>query len=549
MPCALRLVSVRIVTLGRWVLANIVLEQLSFHHDDPYVPVFEDLSLVLDCSWKTALIGRNGRGKSTLLGLILGKLQPHSGELRGPARVQGFPFSPGDITRPTRLLIREGVAPFEQWEREMERLTAASDEASLSRYGELLEAFETAGGYDIEARIEAEFAELEMESGLLDRRFDSLSGGERTRALITVLFLQHDSFPLIDEPTNHLDLEGRARLGEYLSRKNGFLLVSHDREVLDLCADHVLSLERDGPRLINGNHADWQLQTERRHEEERRRHARLGKELKSLERSARKRRNWAGAKEREKQDADDKGFIGHRAAKQMKRALTIERRGREKAEEKRALLRGVEKERRLKLSVDDQGPDTLIAASDLSLIIGGKLLCEGLSFTLRRGERLALSGPNGSGKSSLLKAVCGELAPAAGALHRPARLRLTRAYQDPLWAEGLLRDHLSTEDIDETHFRQILAALGVSGEIFDRPLETFSQGERKKVDLSRSFLDPAQLLVWDEPLNYIDLVSREQIEDLVLAEAPTMIFVEHDRRFVDRVATAGLDLGRRADGP
>ncbi len=91
-------------------------------------------------------------------------------------------------------------------------------------------------------------------------------------------------------------------------------------------------------------------------------------------------------------------------------------------------------------------------------------------------------------------------------------------------------------------FAAVIAALGVTGEIFDRPLETFSQGERKKVDLSRSFLDPAQLLVWDEPLNYIDLISREQIEDLVLAEAPSMIFVEHDRRFVERVATKYLDL-------
>jgi lincosamide and streptogramin A transport system ATP-binding/permease protein len=509
------------------------------------VPVFEDLSLVLDCSWKTALIGRNGRGKSTLLGLIRGELQPRSGELRGPVRVQGFPFDTGDTTRPTRQLIREGVAPFEHWEREMERLTAASDEASLARYGEILEVFEGAGGYDIEARIETEFAELEMDPGLLDRRFDTLSGGERTRALITVLFLQRDSYPLIDEPTNHLDIEGRARLGKYLAGKSGFLLVSHDREVLDLCADHVLSLERDGARLIQGNHATWQQQTERRHEEERRRHERLGKELKSLERSARKRRSWAGAKEREKQGADDKGFVSHRAAKQMKRALAIERRGREKTEEKRELLRGVEKERRLKLSVDDQGPETLIAASDLSLRMGDKLLCEGLSFTLRRGERLALLGPNGSGKSSLLRAICGELEPSGGALHLPARLRLTRAYQDPLWTRGLLREQLTTAEIDETRFRQILAALGVSGEIFDRPLETFSQGERKKVDLSRSFLDPAQLLIWDEPLNYIDLISREQIEELVLAEAPTMIFVEHDRRFVDRVATARLDLGRR----
>jgi lincosamide and streptogramin A transport system ATP-binding/permease protein len=119
---------------------------------------------------------------------------------------------------------------------------------------------------------------------------------------------------------------------------------------------------------------------------------------------------------------------------------------------------------------------------------------------------------------------------------------MIRAYQTPLWQTGVLRHIIDEEKIDETRFRQIMGAFGVSGEIFDRPLETFSQGERKKVDLCRSFLAPRHLLLWDEPLNYIDLMSREQIETVILEQEPTLLFVDHDRRFIESVATEIVEL-------
>jgi lincosamide and streptogramin A transport system ATP-binding/permease protein len=162
---------------------------------------------------------------------------------------------------------------------------------------------------------------------------------------------------------------------------------------------------------------------------------------------------------------------------------------------------------------------------------------------LHRGDRIALIGPNGSGKTTLLRAISGEVTLTAGLIHLPRYLTAARAYQQPLWDGGLLRNHLRHLTMDETRFRNIMAAFGVTGEIFDRPLETFSQGELKKVDLCRSFLDPTHLLLWDEPMNYIDLMSREQIEAVVLKYEPTMLFVEHDRWFIDRIATGVVELG------
>ncbi len=154
-----------------------------------------------------------------------------------------------------------------------------------------------------------------------------------------------------------------------------------------------------------------------------------------------------------------------------------------------------------------------------------------------RDDRIAIVGKNGSGKTTLLNVISGRVEIQRGKIYKPERLIITRAYQNPLWNNGMLREHLIEYGMDETRFRNILGSLGVSGEVFNRPLETFSEGERKKVDLCRSFLTASDLLLWDEPLNYIDLITREQLEDVILQYKPTLLFVEHDKHFVDRIAT------------
>ncbi len=185
-----------------------------------------------------------------------------------------------------------------------------------------------------------------------------------------------------------------------------------------------------------------------------------------------------------------------------------------------------------------------MTVNDLSLQLADKVLFEHVSFTLKRGDRLAIVGPNGSGKTSLLRAIMGEIAPLEGIIRRPAHLAFACAYQDPRWNDGLLREHLRLEGLDETQFRQILGVLGVEGEVFERDLATMSQGQRKKVDLARSFAEPGQLLIWDEPLNYLDVESRRQITEVILQDQPTLIFVEHDRHFVEAIATSSLNLGK-----
>lgn len=530
-------------------MQRIILDDITFHYDNPYAPVFDGLSLAIDTSWRTALTGPNGRGKTTVLRLLAGELQPVRGTISMPLRTSYFPYQPVTPDAPTLDVITECVAPFREWERTMEQMLDAADETSLLRYGDILEQYEREGGYDIEARIERETADIGLDTEVLHRPFSSLSGGQQTRALIVALFLKTDIFPLLDEPTNHLDMQGRALLGEYLARKPGFILVSHDRALLDRCANHIVAINRNDVRVMQGSFSQWKEQMELEEEHERRRTANLQREIHALEEAAQQRRNWSFKKEgsydeaREKQGKVDKGFVGRRAADHMKRALGIERRIESRITEKKSLLGNVETERQLKLQTDTDAPDIILSLENITVRFGEHTVLDNVSLRVRKGDRIAVVGPNGCGKTTLLRAAFGELPVESGTVYLPSYLTTARAYQHPLWATGFLREHLATAGFDETLFRTMMGCFGVTGTMFDRPLETFSFGQRKKVDLCRSFLHPAHLLVWDEPMNYIDLLSRESIEEAVRECAPTLLFVEHDRTFVENVATSVIELG------
>lgn len=521
----------------------ITLRQLDFNYDSPYVEVFINLDLLIDCHWRTGLIGRNGQGKTTLMRLISGHLTPGGGQLDVPVRTRYFPtdVAPGLTTRDA---IKDAIAPFRAWERTMSSLLEAGDRASLERYGGIQERYSALGGYEIDAAIESEFASMELPIAMLERPFDSLSGGEQTRALVISLFVDKDAYPLIDEPTNHLDIQGRDQLQAYLATKPGFLLVSHDRHFLDGAVDHIVSINKRDVRVNQGNYSSWRRHMDEELLHERRTRRNIEREVKHLTRAASDRRLGANNRERDKYGTrgTDRGFVGRRAARQMKKALTFERRIEASLEKKRELLGNQEKERELKIRTRAAIAGHLLTIQNVSLDFGQRPLFENVSISLSAGDRIALLGPNGSGKTSLFNAISGELQPSAGIIDRPAHVSISRAFQLPRWRQGALRDRLAEDGMDETGFRQLMGVMGVSGEIFERDLDTFSRGQLKKVDLCRSMMADADLLLWDEPLNYVDLDSREQIEQAILEYCPTLMFIEHDRAFVDAVATDIIEL-------
>ena len=321
-------------------MSLIQFDRVYFQYDLSSTPVFNNLSISIDTAWKTGIVGRNGSGKTTLLNLIMGKIVPTKGKINIPMKTEYFPYKSKTILKTTLDVIKDNIAPFYQWEEQMRQLLNNSNASSLERYGEILGKYQDAGGYEIDALIEKEMNMMKMNSELLSRDFNTLSAGEKTRILIISLFLKRGYFLLIDEPTNHLDLEGRKLLGEYLIQKNGFILVTHDRYLLDICVDHILFINKNNIYIEKGNFSSWKHNRDIRKEFEKRKRKNLQKEIKSLKIAATKRRNWANNRESDKKvktnqkERVDKGFVGHRAAKSMKRALNIEKRTEMKIEEK-----------------------------------------------------------------------------------------------------------------------------------------------------------------------------------------------------------------------
>jgi lincosamide and streptogramin A transport system ATP-binding/permease protein len=550
-------------------VSNLICRGLSFAYDGAESETFTNLDLVIDTGWRAALVGANGRGKTTLLRLLAGVLRPDRGEVERP--VSCLLFSSEAAPGLTAFAAAKDVSgPFRAWEREIETLLVRGDEPALIRYGEIESNYRALGGYELDARLAAELDCLGISSALSQRPFDALSGGEQTRARLAGLFAADGAYPLIDEPTNHLDLDGRRLLAEYLAAKTGFLLVSHDRAFLDAAVDHVIALNPETVDVQRSDYSTWRHVHLSRLAEQARSNALLKKDIARLETAARSRRAGAEARESDKtaggkprlpsERGGDSGFIGARAARQMKRALAAERRAGQAADRRRESLTDVEKAYPLTLSdPPTPAPATAPLVRVRDLRIGwDDWLFEPLTFEVRAGERLALMGPNGCGKTSLLALLDGVPASKVeGDWQVHSRILTSRAWQIPRWRTGRLRDHLAASGLDEPRFRQLMAALGVRGGVLDQPLEHLSQGQLKKIELARSLGQPAHLYLWDEPLNYVDVDARERIEAALLESSfqkaslleagAAIIFIEHDARFVDTVATRRVLLAS-ADG-
>ena len=489
-------------------MALINIANLSFAHDGGQT-IFVNVSLQLDTNWKLGLIGRNGRGKTTFLKLLLGEY-PFSGVIQTPVGMDYFPFTVADPGQSGFAVARSICTDLEEW------------------------------------RLEREASLLELSLDALARPFSTLSGGEATKLLLAALFLRGNNFLLIDEPTNHLDVQARRAVGKYLRGKSGFILVSHDRGLLDDCIDHVLSINRTDIELQRGNFSSWQMNRERQEQRELADNNRLKKDITRLEQSAKRSADWSRTAEKGKYGHGpvDRGFIGHKAARVMQRAKSVESRRNKAVEEKSQLLHNLENEAPLSMRPQPFHSRRLVECRGLSVSYGKDSVLRDISFSLMGGERLALCGRNGSGKSTLLKLLAGQPMEFQGVLHLPKALRISYVPQDASFLRGGVQEFARACGIEESLFRAVLHRFGFERKQFDTDMGDFSAGQQKKALLAASLCQEAHLYIWDEPLNYIDVISRMQIENLILEQQLSMILVEHDQMFLQRVATDILDLGR-----
>lgn len=510
-------------------MSQISVRNLSFYYEGSFDYIFRDVSFSVDTGWKLGLIGRNGKGKTTFLQLLCGRY-PYQGVIQSPQEFGMFPLD---------------------WDAETEQRTAAEilDERADCALWQVI----------------CELAELREDAEILYRPYRQLSPGERTKLQLAVLFSADHRFCLLDEPTNHLDQQAREAVKRYLSGKNGFILVSHDRDLLDACTDHMLVLNRSTIEVQQGNFTVWQENKQKKDQFAEAENEKHRREIRKLHQAAARTASWAAKSEQSKIGYDPvkehdrsistRSYIGAKTKKMQSRVRQIENRISREISEQEGLLQDIETMADIRLTPLKHHKQTLLSLSDYGLRFpeAEMPLFEEVTFHLQQGERIALHGENGCGKSTLLRAIlhhagiCDLDAEERGSCEPASGLQISYIPQIITHLHGRLSDYCESQQLDFSRFCTMLRLLDFERAQFRKPMETYSDGQKKKVLLAASLLTPAHLFIWDEPLNYIDVFSRMQIEKLILDCKPTMLFVEHDTRFRDTVATGILPLSAKSE--
>lgn len=503
-------------------MAQINVVNLTYGYEDSVDTVFERVSFSVDTNWKLGLLGRNGKGKTTFLNLLLGNYE-----------------YTGTITSSTMF----DYFPYEVSEERMEQCASAFLQ-------ELKPACE-------EWRVICELEKLKGKADILYQPYKNLSHGERTKVLLAVLFSGENEFLLIDEPTNHLDYGARACVKEYLQGKKGFILVSHDRELLDACVDHVLVLNRKTIEVQSGNFSSWWENKNRKDHFAMAENEKHLREIKSLKRAADQSRRWAEKSEGRKIGFDPikendrsistRAYIGAKTKKIQSRVSQYERRIEQEIGEEEDLLQDIESPVSLKLYPMKHHKDRLLLCKKISVgyADSDERILKNFDFELMQGERIFLQGENGCGKSTFIQMVLSQVSSEVtkqvvrkeGTIQCASGLIVSSVNQDTGFLHGDIHKFCQKRGLEEHLFLALLRQLDMERTQFSKPLEAFSEGQKKKVLLAASLLTPAHLYIWDEPLNYVDVFSRIQLENLILKYGPTMLIVDHDIRFQEKIAT------------
>lgn len=498
-------------------MSLISVQNLTFYYDGSSDDIFNEVSFQIDTDWKLGFIARNGRGKTTFLKLLTGQYE-YKGTISTSEPFDYFPYNVTDMSKNTIDVLEDIHPDYEFW------------------------------------KVCRELSLLKVSEEVLFRPFSTLSNGEQTKVCLALLFSRENHFLLLDEPTNHLDMPTRELLREYLKTKKGFLLVSHDRDLLDACVDHVLVISKTNIEVCQGNFSTWWENKKRQDAYEISENERLKKDISRLKAAARQASEWADEVESTKigkksnkyeKNIDTRAFVGEKSRRMQQRRLNLEHRQQKEIQEKEKLLKNLETAEDLKLFPLRHYKPVLVNMENVQVQYEGKKLPP-VSFTIENGDRVVLRGKNGCGKSSIIKLLLEEMKGSneisyTGKVEMAGNLKVSYVSQETRFLKGGLKDFAFERKLDESLFFAILRKLDFSRLQFEKKMEDYSGGQKKKVLLAASLCEQAHLYIWDEPLNFIDVFSRMQLEELICKFKPTMLLVEHDKTFVDKVATKVVD--------
>jgi lincosamide and streptogramin A transport system ATP-binding/permease protein len=369
------------------------------------------------------------------------------------------------------------------------------------------------------------------------------------------LFVEENSFPLIDEPTNHLDFASREKVANYLkNKKQGFIVASHDKNFLDEVSDHTLAIDKAKIQLFQGNYSVYQEETEKENAKEEKANEKISKEISRLKTTAKEKEKWGKSRESDisgnphikgSGSIGDKGFITARAARQMKKMKHIEKRTNRQIEEKETLLKNIEYIEPLKMNFQPTFHKNLLRLEKFTLKFTKDVpnLFAPITMNVNMNDCVAIVGINGIGKTQLLLSILKEFTgQTTGILSMPQNISISYVSQHFEKNRGTLTEFCEEKKISYQDFLSNLKKLGLERDAFTQKIEEMSMGQRKKIELAKSLTEPAELYIWDEPLNYLDIYNQQQIIELLEKVQPTMILVEHDKMFIEEVATKTLEL-------
>ncbi len=528
---------------------------VAFRHLTQSTAIFTDVSFTINPGDRIGLIGPNGTGKTTLLQLLTGAREPTVGTVitRRQLRIgyvpQQSPAAHSDIALDAYVFdAHSELGPLRQALQELE--PRLHEPASAMRYAELLSTYEARGGFRAEAHTERVLEGLGFDARERQLPTSYLSSGQRARAELARLLLTPADLRLIDEPTNHLDLIAQAWLEAYLARlDDAYLLVSHNRVFLSRATARIFELRRGQLCIFEGNYDFYRAERARSEKQAWERYQAQQRRIDAAEQAAERRLRLARTVATKPGGGEDRDHMGRKASKIARTSRILRERGRREADVPKPWQEAP-------MPVLDfphvaRTGDQVLRVSGLTKSYGTKCLFQGLDMSIGRGERWAILGPNGTGKTTLLRILLGRETPASGHIEIGAHVRFGYYAQE----EENLDTALSplalclAVNADETWVRTILACLKLRPDQAHQAIGTMSAGERGKVALARLLLSGANVLLLDEPTNHLDLDAREAVEGTLAQFPGTIIFVSHDRYFIETLADQTLDLWRYGFSP
>jgi len=515
------------------VLLNISKLQKSFGTNI----ILEDVTFILEKREKAALVGVNGAGKTSVFRLLSGEWEVDSGSVVKTAGIKiGYLQQMAEFASNKTLFeeldsVFDGVkileANIRKLEKDMAGYSGSALEEAMTKYSRLTAEFESINGYSTDSRLKGVLKGLGFSEDQWSQKISSLSGGQQTRASLGKLLLQAPDLLLLDEPTNHLDIESIIWLEEYLKEySGGILIISHDRFFLDRVTGKTIELENKRTEVYNGNYSFYA-------------------KYKSINREIAIKHYFEQQKEIKRQEKIIATFKARGTEKDQKRA-----RSRQKfleKMEKKELPESLPDQMRLMLTPKIETGYDVLEAEDLSMRFTGKeTLFKGVSFSIKKGDKVALIGPNGIGKTTLLKIIIGEYKSLSGDIREGVHLRI--GYYDQA-SQKLSEDKTIFQELADTYpkltnteIRNILAAFLFTGDDVFKEINLLSGGERGRVSLAKIMLGGANFLILDEPTNHLDLFSKEILEEALRDFPGTVLYISHDRYFINSTATKILEL-------